>query len=562
MPEGSKTALIPAAQYLRMSDEHQRYSLPNQMAAITRYAEQRGFEIVQTYADEGRTGLKRKGRKALNALLGDVQAGRNAFKALLILDVSRWGRYQNPDEFAHYDFICWEAGLDVRFCVEAFENDGSPGSSMMKQLKRIMAGEYVRELSERLRRAKRLKAELGHHTGSVVVFGLRRELLTFEGKARLVLKPGERKAISTDRMRIIHGPDEEVATVREIFGLYGRRGLGLEAIARRLREAGRPHPPSGDWTGPRVGRILRDEAYTGVIYYGRTRQVLRSLPKRTPRSTWTKVQDLAPIVSKALFAKAQARLSATSRRLSRDDIAERLRKRLAELGRLSAKIIMECPDLPSIHTIERRFGGLQAAYAYIGYDPEPIARNIGRAGTRWNETEALECLRAIVAQHGYINLELIRRWPGAPQPRAYRQNLGSLVQAYAKAGLDVPLTRSEMVRAGALRQGRGAKGATARQRPPPKALKDRLPRGKIVNIHELTILLTALLKRHGYLDERLIQESPNVPSASLCRKRFGSLLAAYAAAGYASTRAEVARKASSRRAERLVGAVSGPAIRA
>lgn len=552
MPDAAKS-LVPAAQYMRMSDEHQRYSLPNQTAAIARYAEQRGFEIVQTYADEGRTGLKRKGRKALNALLEDVQAGRHAFKALLILDVSRWGRYQNPDEFAHYDFICWEAGLDVRFCVEAFENDGSPGSSIMKQLKRIMAGEYVRELSERLRRAKRLKAELGHHTGSVVVFGLRRELLTFEGKARLVLKPGERKAISTDRMRIIHGPDEEVATVREIFGLYVRRGLGLEAIARRLREAGRPHPPSGEWTGSRVGRILRDEAYTGVIFYGRTWQVLRSLPKRTPRSTWTKVQELAPIVSKALFAKAQARFSATTRRLSTDDIAERLRRRLAEFGRLSATIIKDCPDLPSIHTIERRFGGLQAAYAYIGYTPEPMARNKGRGGKRWNEAEALECLRAIVARHGYVNLDLIRRWPGAPQPRAYRENLGGLAQAYAKAGLDVPLTRSEMVRAGALRHGRGVDGPTARRRPPCKAPEARFPRGARFSNEDLVSLLKTLLARHGYLDERLIQEAPGIPTATFYRKRFGSLRAAYAAAGYASTQAELLRLAAARCAANLTG---------
>jgi DNA invertase Pin-like site-specific DNA recombinase len=119
-------SLVPAAQYLRMSDEHQRYSIANQTAAIARYAEQRGFEIVQTYADEGRTGLRRKGCRALNALLDDVRAKAFQFKALLILDVSRWGRYQNYDESAAYEFMCWEAGIDVRFCVEPFENDGSP----------------------------------------------------------------------------------------------------------------------------------------------------------------------------------------------------------------------------------------------------------------------------------------------------------------------------------------------------------------------------------------------------------------------------------------------------
>ncbi len=34
----STTMLLPAAQYLRMSTEHQQYSLQNQAAAIQRYA--------------------------------------------------------------------------------------------------------------------------------------------------------------------------------------------------------------------------------------------------------------------------------------------------------------------------------------------------------------------------------------------------------------------------------------------------------------------------------------------------------------------------------------------
>ena len=39
-------SLIPAAQYLRMSTEHQQYSFQNQSAVIQKYAEDRGFQIV------------------------------------------------------------------------------------------------------------------------------------------------------------------------------------------------------------------------------------------------------------------------------------------------------------------------------------------------------------------------------------------------------------------------------------------------------------------------------------------------------------------------------------
>ena len=43
---------IRAAQYVRMSTEHQKYSTENQAEIIARYAAQRGFEIVETYLEK------------------------------------------------------------------------------------------------------------------------------------------------------------------------------------------------------------------------------------------------------------------------------------------------------------------------------------------------------------------------------------------------------------------------------------------------------------------------------------------------------------------------------
>lgn len=95
---------VRAAEYVRMSTEHQKYSTDNQAEAIRGYAERRGYEIVQTYADEGKSGLNLGGRLALQRLLNDVESGRADFKALLVYDVSRWGRFQDPDEAATYEY--------------------------------------------------------------------------------------------------------------------------------------------------------------------------------------------------------------------------------------------------------------------------------------------------------------------------------------------------------------------------------------------------------------------------------------------------------------------------
>ena len=46
-----------AAQYVRMSTDHQRYSTQNQAAAIAVYAAQHNLTIVRTYADEGKSGV-------------------------------------------------------------------------------------------------------------------------------------------------------------------------------------------------------------------------------------------------------------------------------------------------------------------------------------------------------------------------------------------------------------------------------------------------------------------------------------------------------------------------
>ena len=97
--------LIPAAQYVRMSTEHQQYSLENQSTAIQRYANSQGFEVVRTYSDAAKSGLVLRHRLGLRQLLQDVVSGTPGYQAILVYDVSRWGRFQDTDEAAHYEFL-------------------------------------------------------------------------------------------------------------------------------------------------------------------------------------------------------------------------------------------------------------------------------------------------------------------------------------------------------------------------------------------------------------------------------------------------------------------------
>jgi DNA invertase Pin-like site-specific DNA recombinase len=196
----------PAAQYLRMSTEHQQYSIENQANRNAEYAESNGFTITRTYRDSAKSGLWLKGRPGLRELLRDVTEGNTEYKAILVYDVSRWGRFQDTDEAAHYEFLCKSAGIPVHYCAETFANDGSLPSSIMKALKRAMAGEYSRELGVKVAAGQKRLAQLGFWQGGPAGYGLGRILVSPDGTVKQLLAKGERKSIATDRVVLVPGP--------------------------------------------------------------------------------------------------------------------------------------------------------------------------------------------------------------------------------------------------------------------------------------------------------------------------------------------------------------------
>jgi len=121
-----------------MSTDLQKYSTENQLHTIRRYAEQRGFTIVRVFEDSGRSGLRMDGRDGLQSLMLEVQSGAAGFQAILVYDVSRWGRFQDADEGAYHEHVCSRAGIRVHYCGEQFDNDGSIGSILLKNVKRVI----------------------------------------------------------------------------------------------------------------------------------------------------------------------------------------------------------------------------------------------------------------------------------------------------------------------------------------------------------------------------------------------------------------------------------------
>lgn len=359
--------MTPAVQYVRASTGLQSCSIEQQTLANAAYAAVRDFKILATYSDDGVSGLTLKARPALQRLLADALAPGRSFQAILVYDVSRWGRFQDIDEGAHYEFLCRQAGVAVHYCAEPFENEGSPEANLIKQVKRAMAAEYSRAQSDRVTMAKRHMIAKGF-TASAPPFALLRQVVDRCGKPVAILARGELKASSSHRTVFIPGPPEAVATVRAIFRRYVITGLSLRALAATLNDEGAPSPSGRGWSAARLPPVLRQEAYVGTYVYGRVRHRLGA-SRKAPPEAWQRVEHvIPPIVDRRMFDQANALLRGRRWRTD-DELLDELRDLLAHEGQIDAGRIAGSPYMVHPSTYERRFGSLSSACSRIGYAP-------------------------------------------------------------------------------------------------------------------------------------------------------------------------------------------------
>jgi DNA invertase Pin-like site-specific DNA recombinase len=364
----SPTSTGCAAQYVRMSTDHQRYSTQNQAAAIAVYAAQHDLVIVRTYADEGRSGLRIHRREGLIELIDDVRNGRADFDHILVYDVSRWGRFQDVDESAYYEFICRQAGIKVCYCAEEFDNDGSVIASIVKNLKRVMAAEYSRELSVKVHAGACRVASLGFKQGGAVGYGLQRELVDEDRRSRGILGKGQRKHLQTDRVLVRPGPQREQRIVAQIFREYVVRRRSQASIARLLNNEQVPNHRGTPWSDAMIRNILSNEAYIGNSVYNRKSFRLKQVMKKNPPELWVRATGLfEPIVDKSIFSKAQELLKEQYVRLSDQQLLKKLREALAVNGKLSVSIMAATDGTPSAALYAYRFGSLREAFRRIGY---------------------------------------------------------------------------------------------------------------------------------------------------------------------------------------------------
>lgn len=278
-------------EYLRLSRDDERdgesLSIENQRAILTNYVREQGWELVDTYIDDGFTGTNFE-RPSFQRMIADVKSRR--INLVIVKDLSRFGRnYVQAGEYTDYlfpslgcRFIALNDGVDT---LNA-ENDIMPFKNLFNEF-------YSRDISKKVKSAKTARVKSGFYLGSYAPFGYRKlknSGIPFEidETAAAVVRRIFNLRCGGMSYRSIASTlnGEQVVTPRDYYYLQ----LGKE----------NPRKTTHKWTDVIVKALLSNEAYignlvqfkTGAISYKNHKQV------KKPEESWIRCEGThQPIVT-------------------------------------------------------------------------------------------------------------------------------------------------------------------------------------------------------------------------------------------------------------------------
>ena len=235
--------------YARVSTDAQeaRGTIGSQLTLLRERVAREGHELVAEYTDDGLSGA-RLDRPGLDALRDAAEAGQ--IEGVWCLSADRLARM-----YAYQVIVLDELsrhGVTVRF-HDTPQIEDDPQARLLTQVQGVIA-EYERaKIAERYRRGKLWRARVGEVIAWKVPYGYRR-----------IPRVGERPA----HLEVF---EHEAAVVRRIFDDYVRKDISMRQIAKGLNRDGIRSPTGrAVWSVSTIGRILRNEAYIGRVYYNRT----------------------------------------------------------------------------------------------------------------------------------------------------------------------------------------------------------------------------------------------------------------------------------------------------
>ena len=340
-PQGRQ--MMRAGIYARVSTEAQeaRGTIGSQLEALRARVTAEGDELAAEFTDDGYSGA-RLDRPGLDRLRDAAEAGR--IEVIWCLSPDRLAR-----SFAYQMLILDElARLGVAVCfTDSPPIDSDPQARLLVQVQGVIA-EYERaKFAERDRRGKLYRARAGEVLSRKVPYGYRR---VPRGPAR----PAH---------LIVH--EAEAAVVRRIFADF-TGGASIRGIAQALARDRVPSPEGkAAWPLATVGRLLRNEAYVGRLYWNRTATSFdpalgRYRQRRRPPEEWVVIPIPAIVDEETFEAAARAARDNTAFSPRRTEPGTFLLRRLARCGRCGIKL--------ACHRARREYG-LARYYLCPHHDP-------------------------------------------------------------------------------------------------------------------------------------------------------------------------------------------------
>jgi len=294
-----------AGLYCRLSKDDEQsgesVSIGTQRSILTEYCLQRGYTIYKVYTDDGYSGLNFN-RPGFKELLEDVERG--AVNMVITKDLSRLGR--DYIMTGYYSEIFFQT-KGVRYIALADDVDSLKGTNEIAPFKNILNEMYARDVSKKVKNAKRQRAKQGLFIGSQAPYGYQKDP---NNKNQLIIDP------------------EAAEVVSQIFSL-ALDGLGSVAIASELEKRKIPTPAvykyqHGDqrfaryssiqnedyysWRSATISQILTNRVYTGELISLKTetqncKTKLRSVVSEDYRIVTPNAHDA--IISAAMFDRMQ-----------------------------------------------------------------------------------------------------------------------------------------------------------------------------------------------------------------------------------------------------------------
>jgi len=356
------------AYYRHSAQDRQENSVEIQQDQVRQFALEHDIEIIHEFADKGKSGLSTEGRDGFNVMINDyVQGGKELFDFVLVLDVSRWGRYQDTDLSAYFTGLCAKHGKEVVFTTIGFGEKNDLLHGLHLSIERYRAASYSRELSTKVFKGCAKVASQGFRAGGTPPYGFHRILLDEQRNPVQILEKGQRKSIQNQRVTLAPGDPEEVAVVCLIFKEFVQAERTSGQIASHLNGQKIPSPGGKRWSASAIRAILENELYVGTMIYNKTSQRLKSASHKNPEDEWIRVEKAFPaIVDRELFDKARSRMAdaeeARKIKYSAEDMLLRLGAQFEQYGTIRPSLVVADPEMVSPTTYAHRFNTFSGAY--------------------------------------------------------------------------------------------------------------------------------------------------------------------------------------------------------